>query len=85
MDRASRTRVLDMAGTALYLIIVRHDDPELYRHLLATIAGGAIEVILDRRMSRRWGVPVPDRRRPVCVERDVRRRDYVIVRPHSSG
>ncbi len=70
-----------MATGPRYLIIVRRDDTELYRHLQATAGSGMIQVILDRRHYSRWAAPVPDRRCPGCIERDVRRREYVIVRP----
>ncbi len=74
-----------MAATARYLIIVRRDDPELYRHLREMVGSGAIQVILDRRRYRAEPTePERERRRPVSVERDVARREYVIVRPESA-
>ncbi len=74
-----------MAASARYLIIVRRDDLELYRHLRGMVGSGAIQVILDRRhYHAALTEPERERRRPVSVERDVWRREYIIVRLQSA-
>jgi hypothetical protein len=74
-----------MGGMPRYLVIVNRDEPALFHHLRGSVGSETIRVILDRRASRTSYRLERERRGRLFVERDLRRRDYVIVRTQPSA